>query len=327
MSVMKGFESQGVFSNLGRLLITKAKSIFGVILILVMLCFFCSMIITNDVALITFIPFTFAVLDVLGESTEKKLAVPVVCMQTIAANLGSMLTPIGNPQNLYLYGKSGMTVSEFLLLMLPYAVASLVLLLIWIFILSRKKVTVGNIDMTNKTSLPIDSKKIALHITLFILCLLTVARILPYQVLFCIVTIMVLIFDRKVLFKIDYSLLFTFVGFFIFIGNLGRVDAFSHWLSSVISGREVPVSILASQVISNVPAALLLSSFTEDIKSLIVGTDLGGLGTLIASMASLISFRQIANRQGDMKLRYLLKFTVSNLIFLACLVALWIIIK
>ena len=154
------------------------------------------------------------------------------------------------------------------------------------------------------------------YLTLFLLCLLTVAHMIPYPVTLGIVVLGVGILDRTTIGKVDYSLLLTFVGFFIFIGNIGRMPAFCSFLQKIIEGREVVTAVAASQVISNVPTALLLSGFTENVKALIVGTNLGGLGTLIASMASLISYKQVASQIPGEKKRYFGWFTVANVGFL-----------
>lgn len=319
MSVMAGLRAQGVFDRMGRALISRSGSITMIVMVLMLLCFVSSMIITNDVALITFVPFTFVVLDMLK---RRALAVPVVAMQTVAANLGSMLTPIGNPQNLYLYGRSGMGFGSFVVLMLPYAVCSLVLLVIWAVLQCRGKG--GKLPKMHwEQSSAADTRIIVMYAVLFVVCLLTVMRVVPYGISLALVLAAVAAFDRRTLRNVDYSLLLTFVAFFVFIGNLGRVESFSGWLGSILQGNEVPVSVLASQVTSNVPAALLLSGFTDNVSGLIVGTNLGGLGTLIASMASLISYRQIAREVPGEKGVYFRLFTVSNLIFLAALMLLW----
>lgn len=158
---------------------------------------------------------------------------------------------------------------------------------------------------------------IRLYIVLFFFCLLAVLHVLPYPAVFVLVLLGALIADKKVLAQVDYSLLATFLAFFIFIGNLGRIPAFASWLSAALSGREILISVLASQVMSNVPAALLLSGFSNNVPALIVGTNLGGLGTLIASMASLISYRQIARKLSEQKGQYFLLFTLANVGFLA----------
>lgn len=321
MTIMAGLRRQGVFDRTGRALLAWTGSTLQLVLVLVGLCFFGSMVITNDVSLLTFVPFTFVVLSGLAPDTRRALTIPVVCMQTIAANLGSMLTPIGNPQNLYLYGKSGMSMAEFLLLMFPYTVVSLLLLVGWAVAVCRKQASscIGALPEQPNTSA--DRKTILLDAVL-----LAVVRVLPYGVAFAAVLVCTLCADRSTLRNVDYSLLLTFVAFFVFIGNLGRIPAFSGWLQAILAGREVLVAVLASQVTSNVPAALLLSGFTDETAALIIGTNLGGLGTLIASMASLISYRQIARELPEEKGRYFKLFTLSNLIFLVILLAEWRII-
>lgn len=321
MSVMAGLRRLGIFDRMGGFLLSKTKSFTQVALVLVGLCFVGSMIITNDVALITFVPFAFVVLKLLGAEQMETWIVPIVGMQTIAANLGSMLTPIGNPQNLYLYGLSGLGFGAFLNLMLPYAAVSAVLLILWAVIACRKSPAMERFARDNAPLNGKQKKLAALYGCLFAVCLACVARFLPYTVMLGIVLVLVLIFDRQTFSNVDYSLLLTFVAFFIFIGNLGRIEAFSTRLGSALQGREVLISVLASQVTSNVPAALLLSGFTGNIKGLIVGTNLGGLGTLIASMASLISYRQICAGAPAQKGKYFKLFTVSNVVFLAILLA------
>lgn len=332
MSVMAGLQKLGVFGWIAGKLLGKVKTSCSIILILVLLCFFFSMLITNDVALITFVPFTFTVLDLLGKEQRKKLVLPVVAMQTVAANLGSMLTPIGNPQNLYLYGKAGLSVGEFLGLMLPYTVLSLVLLLVWGTIQGRVSQMEAKTEIFSGEKEPVWKensvqpgeavRSLAVYLVLFVLCLLAVAHLLPWQAVLVIVFATVFLMDRKVLAKVDYSLLLTFTGFFVFIGNMGRITVFRDFLQRIIAGREVYTAIISSQVISNVPAALLLSGFTENYKSLIVGTNLGGLGTLIASMASLISYKYVAKEESGRKGEYIRIFTVGNICFLAVLIGL-----
>jgi len=322
MAVMAGLKKIGVFGLVAGKLIARVRTVSQLVLILVLLCFFFSMLITNDVALITFVPFTFIVLRMMDRESEEKLIVPVVVLQTIAANLGSMLTPIGNPQNLYLYGRSGMGPGEFILLMLPCTAISLILLIVWCIICTRRfkgKMVQGRTD--GNTSEVNAKGRIVVYLFLFLLCLLTVARIIPYGVTLTAVIIVVAVMDRKVLGQVDYALLLTFIGFFVFIGNMGRVPAFREFLENIVMGNEVLTAVVSSQVISNVPAALLLSGFTSDYAALIVGTNLGGLGTLIASMASLISFKYIGAEVRDKKGAYLLYFTLANLVFLAVLLA------
>ncbi len=328
MSVMAGLQKLGLLHRIAQGLLGRVKSRRGLILILVLLCFFSSMLITNDVALITFVPFTFTVLGMMGEEQRCKLVLPLIAMQTIAANLGSMLTPIGNPQNLYLYGKAEVSIGEFVWLMLPYTLLSLLLLTGWALILggggrgrleprqiSGMSLESGESGESGKTAI----LRLVAYLTLFGLCLLAVAHVLPWQAALAAVLVTVSVTDRKVLRKVDYSLLLTFVGFFIFIGNMGRIPVFRDFLQNVVTGRETYAAVAASQIISNVPAALLLSGFTDNYRGLIIGTNLGGLGTLIASMASLISYKYVAKEEGGRKGAYIGIFTVSNLVFLVVL--------
>ena len=347
MAVMAGFQEIGLFRLIAEKLLKKVSGVFGLVYILIMLCFFFGMLITNDVALITFIPFTFIVLQLLGEDLQRRLVIPVVVMQTIAANLGSMLTPIGNPQNLYLYGQSGYSFIQFMLLMLPYATVAFLLLTVYCVslgvgglnrnaerqfsvgrnILKNREVSRKNsisVSFSSETSLAGKEKAIIRYILLFIISLLVVVRVISYPVALIIVILALLVFDRQLFKGIDYALLLTFVGFFIFIGNMGRVPVFNRFLADVIEGNEVLTSVVASQVISNVPAALLLSGFTDNIRGLIVGTNLGGLGTMIASMASLISYKFVAKSDKCNKAAYFRSFTVWNVIFLAVLLGVWV---
>lgn len=329
MSVMAGLQKIGVFQWIAEGLLRKVRSCVQLVLILVLLCFFFSMLITNDVALITFVPFTFTVLQLLGTQMKQKLMIPVVVMQTVAANLGSMLTPIGNPQNLYLYGKAGLSVGEFLVLMLPYTLLSLVLLLVCCVSFGAAAGKCGSkelaIGFNKQTSLSGKEKALAVYLVLFVLSLLVVARVIPYAAVFVVVISAVFLVDKRVLLVVDYSLLFTFVGFFVFIGNMGRIPTFQRFLQGIVAGNETLTAMVSSQVISNVPAALLLSGFTMDYEALIVGCNLGGLGTLIASMASLISYKFVAQQENDKKGIYLLHFSVVNICFLAALVLLYLV--
>ena len=315
MAVMAGLRKIGVFDTLARRLLERVKTFKAVVFILWVLCFVFSMFITNDVALITFVPLTVVILRMLGEKVRDKWLIPIVTMQTIAANLGSMLTPIGNPQNLYLYGKANMDIGDFLLIMLPYSVLAFALLAVWNVILCRKEKSAPTVDFGERKPLS-DKKKLIGYIALFVVCLLTVAHIVPYYATLALTALYLLIFDRAVFKKVDYSLLFTFVGFFVFVGNMGRIDVFRDFIESVISGNEIAAAVISSQVISNVPAALLLSGFTENLRALIIGTNIGGLGTLIASMASLISYKYVCGENKSAKLKYLGFFTAANIGFL-----------
>ncbi len=322
MCVMAGLQGLGIFRIIAEKLLQKVRTYRGIVTILVLLCFFFSMLITNDVALITFVPFTFTVLGMMGEQAKGKYLIPIVVWQTIAANMGSMLTPIGNPQNLYLYGKSGMGLGEFILLMLPYTVVSAVAILIGCYLMKGLKEK-PDFSLQEQKGMSGKAWHLYVYLLLFVVCLLAVAHILPYEWMLFIVLPVVALMDFRVLGKVDYSLLLTFVGFFVFIGNMGRIPVFNHFLQNMVQGNEVLTAILSSQVISNVPAALLLSGFTDNYNALIVGINLGGLGTLIASMASLISYKYIAGDKSCNKGKYFMQFTVCSICILAVMVLLY----
>ena len=312
MTVMAGFKETGLFRTIGNALLAHVRTTRQLFLVLVLLPFVFSMFITNDVSLIV----------VLSMSEKEHLIIPVVVMQTIAANLGSMLMPMGNPQNLYLYAQSGMSLGTFVEIMLPYTIASLLGILISMFFIKQHAIVIDRNDQPVK----LPKRQIILYSIAFMLCLLNVAKLLDIRILFAIILVLFLLVSRKTLLHVDYALLGTFIGFFVFIGNMERVPAFQSFLESIITGRETYIAIGASQIISNVPTALLLSGFTTNYKALIIGTNLGGLGTLIASMASLISYKQIAREYPDKKGKYFLWFTIVNMVFLAGLMGLYAIL-
>ena len=313
MVIMQGFQRTGSFDRIGKSLLQKTGKLWQLILVLVMLCFFFSMLITNDVSLLTFVPFSILVLKKCG---QEQAMIPTVVLQTVAANLGSMLTPIGNPQNLYLYGLMDCSIPEFMGILLPYTVMTFVLLLLSLLCIRGKGQEIS-CRMEEGTEIKQSRKcRNLIYGLLFLLALLVVARILPYGVLVTAVFLYTVIFDREALKRADYALLVTFISFFVLIGNLGRISLIREALEHFVSGREILTGVLASQVISNVPAAVLLSGFTEDYRDLLVGVNLGGLGTLIASMASLISFKLYTGCYKENRGRYLRWFTLVNIIYL-----------
>lgn len=318
MAVVGGFQSIGVFTLLGQRLLQGAGNVRKLSFVLVFLCFFSSMIITNDVSLITFVPFTILVFQMTGR--EESL-LRIVVLETIAANLGSMATPVGNPQNLYLYSMSGISMGEFLRAVLPYTALAAALLCLALWREKRDRirveVTMGVMGLPPK----IFAGRLAAYLVLLGLCFLVVFRILPFLPVLIAVALVCFALDRGVLKRVDYMLLLTFVCFFIFIGNVKRMDGISQILMNVIEGRELATGILASQVISNVPAAILLSGFTSRTGRLLTAVNLGGLGTLIASLASLISYKFYTREYGERKGEFLKVFTVWNLGFLLALSA------
>lgn len=313
MVVMAGLQKNGLFDALGEALLVRTKKVWQLACVLIFLCFFLSMAITNDVALITFVPFAVVTLE---KSGLQRLLIPVIVLQTIAANLGSMLIPIGNPQNLYLYNLSGMSIGEFVMVMLPYTLLSFVMLVISLCFIKGKKEPVTAVE---KSKSRLDIIKIGVYLVLFILAFLVVLKVLPYEAVLAVVLVVVFFMERAVLKDVDYCLLLTFISFFIFTGNIGNIPVIKTTLQQLVAGREVLVGVISSQAISNVPAALLLSGFTSDYKALLVGVNIGGLGTLIASMASLISYKILANKYNEKKGKYFLWFTVANILFLIIL--------
>ncbi len=319
MAVVAGFRRSGVFELLSRTLIARTGNFRALAMVLVLLCFFTSMAVTNDVALITFVPLTIGIFR--GYHKER-LLILVVSLETVAANLGSLVTPIGNPQNLFIYNHYHMSIGEFFRVTLPLGGISLVFVLV--LLLFVKKVPLG---MSKAWSVhKIRRKECALHGILFVICLLTVLRLLDYRLCLAIVIVCLLLFDRKVIPQVDYFLLLTFVFFFIFVGNLSQAPAISQFLSGLLEGRTMLVSAVVSQGISNVPAAVLLSTFTEDVRGLLLGVNIGGLGTLVASLASLISYKFYSTHAHARPLRYLAVFSAVNfplLVVLLLLFGLW----
>ena len=318
MVVMAGLQKQGIFTALASAMLPKAKHTGDLRLILVFLCFFTSMLITNDVALITFVPFTIIVYSM---ANKREDILYVVVLQTIAANLGSMLTPLGNPQNLYLYSISGMSIVEFLGTMLPLTIASGILLVICCMAVKKDELRTA---LEKQVICTTQKEKLicGFYGILFCVSLLTVLRIVPYQITFAIALLGGFLTDKNVLKKVDYSLLVTFVSFFIFIGNMGRIEAVRSFLSEILVGREVLIGFLSSQAISNVPAAVLLSGFTSNWSELLKGVNIGGLGTLIASMASLISYKLFVKEVPEQKSAFMKVFSVLNIAFAVVLLIL-----
>jgi Na+/H+ antiporter NhaD/arsenite permease-like protein len=260
--------------------------------------------ITNDVALITFVPFAILILTM---ADKMDYLIRIVVLQTIAANLGSMLTPVGNPQNLYLYSYYNVPIGEFFSITFPFVAFSALLLCICICFIPKEHIsfTLQNDKKTNQNR----PYRIFLYGVLFLVCLACVLRFIDYRITVLLVFFSILLLDRKVLKRVDYFLLLTFVFFFLFVGNIGSIPTVRETLASLLKSRELFVSVLASQLISNVPAAVLLSAFTGEHKALILGSDLGGLGTLVASLASLISYKFYCRTAIAEKGRYLKIFT------------------
>lgn len=318
MVVVAGLQRVGAFDWIGVKLLVHVSDTRSLMLVLVMLCFFLSMAVTNDVALLTFVPFAIFVLE---KSGHPELLVSTVVLQTVAANLGSMLTPVGNPQNLYIYQHYRFTAGSFVETVLPYAAAAFLMLLILLFLGKKETIRLAQTDFAVVHT---DWKRAGAYVLLFFVAIAAVTGLFYWLPVMILILLAAFLSDREILRTVDYCLLLTFVFFFVFIGNMGSIPPVRDLLGSLLTGNEAVVSILASQVISNVPATLLLSEFTENSRDLLIGVNLGGLGTLIASMASLISYKLYAHRYNETKGRYLLWFTVMNLVFLAVLFGLYL---
>lgn len=312
MLVVAGLQDCGLFDLMARRLLAGEKRFRFLTLALVLLPFFSSMLITNDVSLITFVPFAVLVLELTGRQAQLPY---IVTLQTVAANLGSMAMPVGNPQNLFLCSRFGIPMGAFFAAVLPLTAVSLVGL-----VLAAGTTSGGIIRVDFKDAGGIGKPgQLKLMLLLFVLCLFSVFHVLPWPALLAVVIVAAALFARHLFPRVDYALLCTFVCFFVFSGNLGRIGAVRTFLTGLMDWNTVVTSALASQVISNVPAAVLLSTFTEDWKGLLVGTNVGGLGTLIASLASLISFKLYIRTEGAKPMRYLGIFTLANVIGLVVL--------
>ncbi len=282
-------------------------------LALVYITFIGSMFLANDMALLTFLPLGFISLSATG---KEKFMAPIFIFQNIAANLGGMLTPFGNPQNLYIYTKFNIPTMEFMgIMIIPFAV-SIILFTLCCFFIPREALELG--EGENERT---DPKKAAFYLVLFVFAILTVFRVVPYYICLPITFSAVFFADKKALLKVDYPLLLTFVCFFILAGNVSRIDLVSSFFASLLDKSTLLTAIGSCQVISNVPSAILLSEFTANYKELLLGVNIGGVGTLISSLASLITFREYTSHVKGKTLKYLGLFTALNFGFLIILTA------
>ena len=295
MAVVAGLQECGLFLVLAQRLLAGERPVRLISLTLILL------------------PFAILVLEMVG---RRDLLIPIISLQTVAANLGSMATPVGNPQNLFLYAHFSLSMGDFLSLLLPLTLISLVgLAAAGLYFGGKGWISVSFPEQVRLTS----PKHLALYLVLFGLCLLSVCRILPYGILTVLVIVSLLLARRQLLGQVDYMLLLTFVCFFIFSGNLGQMPAVRAGLGSLLSRSPLLCSAAASQIISNVPAAVLLSGLTEDWKGLLAGVDVGGLGTPVASLASLISMKFYLRSREAKPLPYFLWFTAANVVGLLVL--------
>lgn len=322
MVIIQGLRYHHIFEAIAKVLLAKVSKQWQLVMVLVFMCFLGSMVITNDVALITFVPFTIMILK---SCNKEKIMAPVIVMQTIAANLGSMLTPIGNPQNLYMYGITKMNFLGFVGILLPYTIISAIMIIVAIFIFAydKEELDTSSAEFAAESEGQnniVQKAKIIMYITLFLVAILAVLRVVPWYVFAITVLAVVGIFERKILLKADYILIFTFVGFFVFTGNMGKITMIRSFLEGILKTHEFAVGVITSQFISNVPATLMLSGFANNYKQLLIGVNVGGLGTLIASMASLISYKAYVKEYENGGGKFIKTFTIFNVIFLMVLI-------
>ena len=307
------------FYTLAKAIVRKFRNARAAILVLVYVTFIGSMLIANDMALLTFLPLGYFILHTTKK--EKYLAFAFI-MQNIAANLGGMLTPFGNPQNLYLYSKFNIPDGEFVQIMFPPFILAVLLITICCLIFVKNE----PLEIEEKAaSLPVG--RVIIYLLLFAIAIMMVFRFMPYQIGLIIIPLALLFLDRQALMQVDYGLLFTFVFFFIFAGNMGRIEVVREFFSYLLSINTLVFSALSCQVISNVPSAILLSQFTDNYRELLLGVNIGGAGTLIASLASLITFKEYTKQDPKHTLAYVLKFTAFNFAFLIILTAFCLILQ
>ena len=310
LAVVSALKNIHFFYLLARKIVKCFQSVRACVLALVCITYFGSMLLANDMALLTFLPLGFFVLD----STDKRQYMAFTfILQNIGANLGGMLTPFGNPQNLYLYSKFDIPNGEFFAVMAPPFFVAMGLILICCLFLPNEKMEVRG------ASVDIGRGRLAIYLALFALAIAVVFRGIPYGVGLVIIPTVLFFMDRDALKKVDYPLLLTFVFFFIFSGNLARISAVRAFFGGLLAKNTLIVSTVSCQIISNVPSAILLAQFTENWKELLVGVNVGGVGTLIASLASLITFREYAAHEPKRVGRYLVLFHALNFGFLVIL--------
>lgn len=311
LAVVCALKSIRFFTYLARKIVTLAGNTRLAVLALMGITFIGSMFMANDMALLTFLPLGY---DVLHSTKQEKLIPFTFIMQNISANLGGMLTPFGNPQNLFLYEKFHITNSEFVSIMaIPFAVA---IFLIFVCCMTIKK---EKLVIAEKITTPLPKGRTALYLALFACAILMVMRVLPWWIVLIGITIVLLIAAPRSIAKVDYGLLGTFFAFFIFAGNLARVEPVRELLSRLLAMNPLWISVISCQFISNVPSAILLSQFTADYPALLMGVNIGGTGTLIASLASLITFREYASHYPKKTGAYMKLFSMFNFGFLAVL--------
>ena len=312
MVVVAAFKELKVLDSIAIGLLKKCNTYTSISLALVFITFISSMIVTNDVALITFVPLSIVIARKANINVLK-----IVIFQTLAANLGSSFTPMGNPQNLFIYSFYNLSPIDFFKITLPIVILAVLFLVLLVF--KDKKMNLS-LDLED---VKIDNKRdVYLFGGLFLIILLSVFHVIDYKVTFLITIVMVLILNKKLFSQVDYSLLITFIGFFIFVGNISTMDVVKNFMEGILNSPKSTflASVLSSQVISNVPATMLLSGFTDHFKELLLGVNIGGMGTLIASLASVIYYKIYTSEFGNDN--YMKSFTFYNILGLIIFVPL-----
>lgn len=312
MVVVAAFKELKVLDSIAIGLLKKCNTYTAISLALVFITFISSMIVTNDVALITFVPLSIVIAKKANINVLK-----IVIFQTLAANLGSSFTPMGNPQNLFIYSFYNLNPIDFFKITLPIVILAVLFLVL--LVCKDKKINLS-LDLED---VKIDNKRdVYLFGGLFLIILLSVFHVIDCKVTFLITIIMILLLNKKLFSQVDYSLLITFIGFFIFVGNISTMDLVKNFMEGILGSPQSTFlsSILSSQVISNVPATMLLSGFTNHFKELLLGVNIGGMGTLIASLASVISYKIYTSEFKNEN--YMKYFTFYNILGLVIFVPL-----
>ena len=319
LAVVCALKNINFFYMLARKVVQLFKTARMSVLALVYITFIGSMLIANDMALLNFLPLGYLVLETTGK--QKYMAFTFI-VQNIAANLGGMLTPFGNPQNLYLYSKFEIPNLEFMAIMAPPFILSVAMITVCCLIFVKSE----PLSLSDE-KIVLNPKRTVLYLLLFALSIAIVFRGIPYWIGLIVIPVVLLFADRKALKMVDYGLLFTFVFFFIFAGNMARIGVVRDLFSMLLNKRTLLFSVISCQGISNVPSAILLSQFTDNYADLLVGVNIGGVGTLIASLASLITFREYVKHNPGKTGYYVGLFSLFNFAFLIILTGFMFLLK
>lgn len=320
MAVVSGLRKTGIFEITECFLTRFCGTVRSLAYVLILSTFFISMAITNDVALITFIPFSLLLLK---KVENQRSRIIIITLQTIAANIGSSLTPVGNPQNLYLFSFYKMTVNLFFTATFPIVLAGGIFLILAILSIKNEKIQ----PIMNEANFTCNIRFIALYVLLFIISVLAVFHVFDYRIVLITLIVVIMLVDRHIFSQIDYSLLFTFLCFFIFIGNVQKIESIKTIVSSIVQSNVILSAAIVSQFISNVPAAILLSRFTNNSTALLQGVSIGGMGSIIASLASVISYKFFLHNYPHENRMYIRIFSFWNILFFLGLFSITLVCK